>query len=167
MKSFDDNYHYVLFVIDYEPLKYKSGISVATALRKIFFNNKDKLPIFYQTDRGREFTAKVVLDVFKEYNIEFRLIHNPHEKAAIAERVIQIIKHRLWSFFMYKNTQIYIDVLPSIVHSYHNTIHSGIIMTPASVNLNNSDIARFNLTKRYSLKRKFHKIPKYKAETLV
>ena len=110
IKSFNDNYTYVLFVIDclskflwVEPLKDKSGISVATALRKIFSNNKDKLPIIYQTDRGCEFTAKVVQDVFKEYNIEVRLIRNPNAKAAIAERVIQTIKHRLWGFFTHKN----------------------------------------------------------------
>ena len=40
-------------------------------------------------------------------------------------------------------------------------------MTPASVNFNNASIARNNLIKRYSIKRKFNKKPKYNVSTLV
>lgn len=174
IKSFNDNYTYVLFVIDalskflwVEPLKDKSGESVAKALRKLFSNNKDKLCILFQTDKGKEFTARAVQNVFKEFNIEFRLIRNPDAKCAIVERVIKTIKHRLWRYFTYKNTRRYIDVLPSIVHSYNHTVHSGIKMTPASVNLQNADVARCNLIKRYSVKRKKSIKPKYKVGTLV
>ena len=176
IKSFNDNYTFVLFVIDalskflwVEPLKDKTGVSVAGALRKIFTENPDKLPVVFQTDKGREFTAQVVQNVFNEFNIEFRLNRNPDAKSAIAERVIQTIKHRLWRYFTRKNTRRYIDVLQSIVHSYNHTVHSGTKMTPASVNLHNADIARSNLAKRYSRgkEKKIKNIPKYSVGTVV
>ena len=98
IRTYNDNYAYVLFVIDalskfswVQPLKDKSGGSVAQALRKIFSKNQEKLPIMVQTDRGAEFKAKVVQNVFKDFNIEFRLIRNPDAKAACVVRVIQTI----------------------------------------------------------------------------
>lgn len=161
IKSFNDNYTFVLFVIDclskflwVEPLKDKTGESVANALRKIFTKNQDKLPVIFQTDKGKEFTARTVQNVFKEFNIEFRMIRNPDAKCAIAERVIKTIKHRLWRYFTHKNTRRYIDVLPAIIHSYNHTVHSGIKMAPATVNLHNADVARSNLIKKYSANEK-------------
>lgn len=178
IRAFNDNYTFVLFVIDalskflwVQPLKDKSGDSVAQALRKIFSSNQEKLPIIFQTDRGTEFKAKVVQNVFKDFDIEFRLIRNPDAKAACVERVIQTIKNRIWRYFTHKNTRRYVDVLEPIVNSYNNTIHSGTKMTPVSVNLQNADIARYNLSKRYSPKKKNGKKsnlkPKYKVGSLV
>ena len=130
IRTYNDNYTYVLFVIDVlskflwvEPLKDKSGDSVAQALREIFNKNQEKLPIMVQADRGAEFKAKVVQNVFKDFNIEFRLIRNPDAKAACVERVIQTIKHRIWRYFTHKNTRRYIDILEPIVQSYNNTVH--------------------------------------------
>jgi len=173
LRSYNDGITYVLFVIDVlskylwvRPLKNKSANVVAEALRSIFLSDThQRLPVFIQSDKGLEFTARSVRDVLKKFNEQFREIRNPDAKAAVVERVIQTIKHRLWRYFTYKNTRRFVDGLPIIVESYNNTLHSSIKMTPASVNIYNADQAAKNLVKRYWPKK--FKNAKYKVGTLV
>jgi ribosomal protein S17 len=55
---------------------------------------------------------------------------NPDIKASIAERFNRTIKQKVWKFLTYKNSYCYIDVLPDLVHSYNNSYHRSIKMTP-------------------------------------
>ena len=48
----------------------------------------------------------------------------------------------MWKYFTYKNTQRYIDVLKDLVHSYNNTYHRSIGMTPSQVSVENEDDVR-------------------------
>jgi len=60
----------------------------------------------------------------------------------------------MFRYFTYKNTRRYIDVLDDLLHSYNNTHHRSIGMTPVGVNIDNEDIFRARL---YPLKPKSHK----------
>ena len=51
-------------------------------------------------------------------------------KASMAERVIRTIKTRMWRYFTYKGNYKWLHVLPQLVSSYHDTIHSSIKTTP-------------------------------------
>lgn len=70
--------------------------------------------------------------------------HNSRIKSNCAERVIKTLKHRVYSYFMEKQTYKYIDVLQDIVKSYNNTPHESLGgETPASVTKQNEDEIRY------------------------
>ena len=50
---------------------------------------------------------------------------------SIVERWGRTMKNIMWKYFTAKNTQKYIDVLPSMVEKYNNTYHRSIKLTPS------------------------------------
>jgi transposase InsO family protein len=69
LSRYNDGYRFILTCIDVfskrafaVPLKDKKAITVADAFEKIF---AEATPVMIQTDRGTEFLAKHVQDVFK------------------------------------------------------------------------------------------------------
>ncbi|KAL6433569.1 hypothetical protein ACFW04_006571 [Cataglyphis niger] len=155
LKNYNDGYSYLLTVIDVlskfiwvEPLRDKTGFCVVKAFQHIFSKNNNRLPVYLQTDKGKEFIARRVQNFLKEKNIRFRVTRNPDVKAAIVERFNRTLKEWMWRYFTHKNTRRYIDVLQDIVHAYNHTIHSTIKMQPAVVTLENARIARKNIKRR-------------------
>jgi len=61
----------------------------------------------------------------------------------------------MYRYFTAKNTRGYVDVLPDLLHSYNNTYHRSIGMTPAVVNSNNEELVGARL---YPPKPKSHKL---------
>lgn len=172
LATYNDNYNYLLIVIDVlskfswvEPIINKTSKAVAEAFQKILSRSSPRNPVCLQTDAGKEFLGQEMQRVLKKNNIQFRVARSPDIKAAVAERFIRTLKGRLWRYFTYTKNYRYLDVLQKIVESYNNTIHSAIKMTPASVTLQNANIARKNLNRRYG--QKAHKPPRYKVGDLV
>jgi len=60
----------------------------------------------------------------------------------------------MYRYFTYKNTRRYVDMLDDMLHSYNNTYHRSIGMTPAEVNVDNEHMVRKRL---YPIKLKSHK----------
>ena len=159
LKTYNDQYTYLLIVIDVlskyawvEPLYNKTAKSVAEGLERILQRNNDKDPIYFQTDKGKEFIGREVQILLKKRNITYRAVRDPDVKAAVADRFIRTLKERIWRYFTHLHTRRYIDVLGDIVKAYNNTWHSAIKMTPASVTLYNAARARENLQQRYGVK---------------
>jgi hypothetical protein len=137
----NDGYNYIMTVVDcfskYAwalPLKSKHGVEIVTALKKIF---KERKCTKLQTDRGKEFMNKVVQDFLSERDVKFFTANNPDIKAAIVERFNRTLKGKMWRFFTHKNTTRYVDVLPQLLKSYNNTVHSSIKMAPSEVSVLN------------------------------
>lgn len=158
LKSYNDGYSYLLVVIDVlskfawvEPLRDKTSACVIKAFQNIFSRNKKRLPVYLQTDKGKEFIASAVQKFLKEKNICFRVARNPDIKAAIVERFNRTLKERMWRYFTHKNIRRYIDILQDIVHAYNHTRHSSIKMQPAAVTLENARIARENMNRRWNI----------------
>lgn len=158
LKTYNGGYSYLLVVIDVlskfgwvEPLRDKTSSCVIKAFRNIFSRNKNRLPVYLQTDKGKEFIASDVQKFLKEKNIRFRVARNPDIKAAIVERFNRTLKERMWRYFTHKNTRRYIDILQDIVHAYNHTRHSSIKMQPAAVTLENARIARENMNRRWNI----------------
>lgn len=154
IKEHNDGYNFLLVVIDalskyvwVEPLLNKSAASVTAGFKKIF-DRTNRKPIQIQTDKGMEYRATTVQNLFKKLNIKFRVARSPDVKCAIAERFIRTLRDRIWRYFTYKNTKRYIDIIQQIVYAYNHTRHSGIKMRPFEVNIYNARIARENLKKR-------------------
>jgi hypothetical protein len=132
---------YMLVVIDVfskyawvTPLKNKTGVLVKQAFRKIFAQGRK--PNRIRTDRGSEFTNKVI----KEYFIKEKIFHfftNNEVQANYAERFIKTFKSRMRRYMTQNKTQKYVDVISALVRSYNNTRHKTINMSPVDVNKKN------------------------------
>ena len=144
ISSKNSNYKYILMMIDCfskklwaEPLKSKRGEEVAGKLKFIFENMEYPIQtvIF---DEGLEFKNRQVDQLFKHYGIYSYSILT-EKKAGAVERVNRTIKSIIWKYFTDKNTQKWIKILPEIVNSYNNTIHSTIKMAPNQVTFKNRE----------------------------
>ena len=96
-------------------------------------------PRALQTDKGSEFTNKLLQRWLSSRNIHFFTTHNEETKASIVERFNRTIKTRMWRYFTSKNTKKNIDVLKDLVHSYNHSYHRSIKRTPASVGYENQE----------------------------
>lgn len=152
LKEYNDNVCYLLMVIDVlskyawvEPLPDKTAHEVTMAFKRIFERSEHRLPVYLQTDRGKEFLGTELQKFLKKNDIAFRVARNPDVKAAIVERFNRTLKERMWRYFTHRNTHRYIDILQQLVYAYNHAKHSSIKMEPAAVTLYNADIAIDNM----------------------
>jgi len=103
------------------PLKDKTEVSVAKALKEVF---KQRKPEKLWIDKGKEFYNKHV----NALGVELYFTEN-EEKLSAAERWNRTMKEKMFKYFTANNTNKYIDVLDDCVDKY-NTWHSSINMTP-------------------------------------
>jgi len=99
--KYNHNYKYILSVTNVFskylqpiPIRTKSGLSVATAFRSIFYDRRR--PIWVRTDEVKEFLNKQFQDVLREEGIRFQVCWNPGLKCAVVERVHRTIRDRLY-----------------------------------------------------------------------
>jgi hypothetical protein len=144
----NDGYRFILTCIDVFskrafaiPLKDKRGTSVADAFEKIF---AEATPVMIQTDRGTEFLAGPVQDVFRKHNIKHYWSLNDDIKAACVERFNRTLKTRMFRYLTHYRTNRWVDVLNDLVASYNETFHRSIGMSPKDVTPEKSEL----ITKR-------------------
>ena len=140
--SVNDNVKYILVAIDIlsryafvEPLKSKSGPSVAQGLQKIF--DKGRQPLTLRTD-GNDFSSKTVQDLLKKNSI-YHYVTNDLPKAAMAEAFNRYFKLKLFKYMTATQNPRYIDVLPSLIDSYNSTPHTATGIAPKDVNEHNEE----------------------------
>ena len=135
--KFNKGNKYLLMVIDVFskygwiiPLKSKTGIEVANALKQIFKHRKpDKMWV----DKGKEFYNKHVQALVELYSTE------NEEKSCVVERWNRTMKEKMWKYFSANSTHKYIDVLDDMLYDYNNKVHSSIKMTPTEASLNKNE----------------------------
>jgi len=130
-----------------EPLRDKTSNCVIKAFQRVFSRREGRVPIYLQTDKGKEFIARPMQKFLKESDIRFRVTHNRDIKAAIVERFNKTLKERMWRYFTH--TRRYIEVLQDIVRAYNHTRHSS-RMQPAIVTRENACVARKNIARRWN-----------------
>ena len=140
----NDGYAYILVVIDVfsrylwtRPLKTKTLTEVKEAFEDIL-SKAGQTPQRLRTDGGREFTGRIMKEVYKDLNIYHYVAHN-ESKATFAERVIQTLKRMMFRYMVHKNELRWIDVLPDITQNYNATYHSVLRMAPDQVSSSNQD----------------------------
>jgi transposase InsO family protein len=143
LSKYNDNFKYMLTVIDIFSkfawivvLRNKTSGEIIRGFEEIFLTSNRK-PTNLNTDKGREFKNKPFQSLLKEKGINFYHTNNPDTKAAVVERFNKTIKNQIYKYFTFSSTYRYIDVLPDLLHSYNNSIHSTIKMAPADVNIDN------------------------------
>jgi hypothetical protein len=127
--KFNNGVKYLLMVIDVfskygwiVPLKSKTGLEVAEALKKIF---EERKCVKMWVDKGKEFYNKHV----KALGVQLYSTEN-EEKSCVVERWNRTMKEKMFKYFSANNTNKYIDVLDEMVKNYNSTKHSSIKMTP-------------------------------------
>ncbi len=119
------------------PLKDKTGQSLVAAFKLILKTGRQ--PFALQTDKGTEFTNRVVQKFLREHHVSFFTTENEDIKASIAERFNRTLKTKMWKYFTRHDTLVYHDVLQDLVWSYNHTYHHSIKRSPASVTPQNQE----------------------------
>ena len=140
----NDGYNFLLVNVDVFskfaiviPLKSKNALDVKRGFEKSVLNRKAKA---IQTDRGIKFFNHDLQLLFKWNHIKHFASHNYDVKAAIAERILRLLKARMWQYFMHHNTRRYVECLPNLVNSYNTSFHRSIVMSPIEgSNINNEN----------------------------
>jgi hypothetical protein len=134
-------YKYILVVINAfskyvwaSALKTKKGNEVAVTMSKIL--KQPHIPKNLQTDDGKEFFNKDFKDLVMKLKINHYSTYSGM-KASIVERVNRTLKEKMWKVFTAKQNYKWLDLLPTIVRDYNNTVHSKIHMKPVDVSRKN------------------------------
>jgi len=64
-------------------------------------------------------------DMLKCESIQIHVCRNPNLKCAVVERDHRTLRYEFYSYFTYKNTHRFVDVLEQFVRAY-NTLHSAL-----------------------------------------
>ena len=130
----NDGYRFILVLIDafsrmlyVRPLKNKSAETVTRAFQDIFEKELAGAPLkFLHTDAGTEFLNRTLRALLKKRSVKLMHSDNVETKAAMAERVIRTLKHRIYSYFTQNNTFRWIDVLEKVRSAYNSAYHQSI-----------------------------------------
>ena len=112
-----DLYSKYAFVI---PLKDKKGISIFNAFNKIIKQSNRK-PNKIWIDQGGEFYNNVSKKWLSDNEITMYSTYN-EGKSVVAERIIRILKNKLYNHMTSTGKNVYYDVLDDAVNKYNNTI---------------------------------------------
>ena len=146
----NDGVKYLLTIVDtftrygmLVPIKSKMPKEIVDGFSVAF--KEYGIPLKIQTDNGGEFKNGTVRTFLKDLGIVFYTTRNDDVKCALAERLIRTIKERLWTYMTEENGFRYIDILPHVVESYNNTVHSSTGYAPELMAKNECDEHRSNL----------------------
>lgn len=123
------------------PLKNKSAISVASALKGIF---NERVPALLHTDDGNEFKGPVKT-LLREFNVYHVIANDTRIKCSVVERFNKTLKLKLVRLLQHTKRKQYLDQLPDLIHAYNHTVHSSIKMRPIDVTLETQQQAFDNL----------------------
>lgn len=154
----NNGFSYILTVTDCfskkvwaRPLKNKSGVSIATALREILETTRS--PKILQSDSGGEFKNKEVDKLCAEFKIEhiFSLPYRPQSNGGI-QRFKQTLKKLIFSWMTQSNTNIWYTQLENFLLNYNTSRHSTTKMEPNDLHENPD--AEIKKTAHQGIKRK-------------
>lgn len=129
-----DGFTKELFV---RPVKKKTTNQVSDAFESIIKEAKKPMRFVY-TDMGLEYTGSSFQRLMKKYNIT-HYTSKTKRKASMCERVIKTLKQLIFKYFTHEHTTRWVEVLPKIVQSYNNTIHSSHGFRPTEIKPKDTD----------------------------
>lgn len=113
-------------------IKSKQAKDVAEALKSIFKDIPHPVRTV-RTDKGTEWTNRVVESTFKSLKIHHFVTQNTEEKANFAERAILSLKIRIMRYFTHTQTHEWVEKLQDFTKSYNRSYHRSIDMSPNEV----------------------------------
>ena len=130
------NFKYILVVLDIfsrfawaRPLKTKTGLEVANAMRDIFAKSKRK-PSYIWSDQGKEFLNHLMIrGLLREKDITLYYSFND-PKASIAERFIRTLRRKFELHYVVTQQTVWYNVLQDFIDEYNSEKHKSIKMSP-------------------------------------
>ena len=165
-------YRYILSVLDNfsrravtQPLKQKSGVATADALRIIIPKlRKLQPPYGMSSDLGKEFYNQDVKKVFRDN--DFHMFESSGEThTPIVERFNRTLQNILYRHFDTNNTFNWVDHIEHLTKGYNNTVHRSLGVSPNNVDLNNYNQIFRRLNSKYL--QSGRKKPKLKVDDMV
>lgn len=155
--NYNFGYKYILCVIDCftkylwaVPLTNKSAQKTTDAFKSIIESSGVK-PQAINVDRGSEFNNHIFKAYLSKVGIQLNFPYiQSYQKAAIIERTIKFVKEKIFKYFSSRgpNYRKYIDILPSVIKSYNNKIHSTTKVAPANFQVKDTVAVYRNIKKR-------------------
>ena len=112
------------------PLQYNGGNEVSVALDGIFDR---AVPLYLQTDKGKEFYNFRVANVLSKHNIIHFSTENDNIKASIVERFNQTLRVILHRAFTKLGRYRYLDILDDVIRGYNNRVNRKTGVAPDDV----------------------------------
>lgn len=111
------------------PIKKKDVENIEDVLMKYF---DDHHPQAIISDNESGWKSKIIQKLLTENEVTHDMVEpGDHKALGVIDRAVQTIKNAIYKYMKDENTSSYIDKLPSIIESYNNTPHSGILdITP-------------------------------------
>lgn len=160
----NNNIRFLLTVIDMfsrkafvKPLKNKSGLETAKAIKELYTTDGNIPPRFIWVDRGREFINRDVDEVLETLKIRRYHSFSKH-KVSPVERFNRTLSSKIYKLIYMNNDHDYVSQLAKIVQTYNNTKTRSHGMKPNKVTALNREIVWHNL---YSKKKNLPLKPKY------
>ena len=75
--------------------------------------------------------------LLSEYKVHHFSVYS-RMKASLSERFNHTLKEKIYRYMIANGTRKFIDVVPSLVSGYNNTIHTATKMRPAEINMFNA-----------------------------
>ena len=118
-------------------LKTKSAQSVSRALETIFVTSQGtRWPNYLTTDERKECYNSHVRKLLTNANY-ITLACTGRMKSSLSERFNRTLKEKIYHCMIANGTRKFIDVVPSLVSGYNNTIHTPTKMRPTKINMFN------------------------------
>ena len=162
-------YKFILTIIDLYTryawaiaLKNKTATEVKNAFDSIFKSSK-RIPKKLWCDSGKEFYNSTMKQFLKQHNIELYSTMN-EGKAVVIERFNRTLKQMMYKQFTVNGDKKWVKLLPSLLKTYNNKVHSSINMTPTEASNNPDKLKERNFENNYEneLRTKKQK-PKFKV----
>ena len=106
---------------------------VSRALETIFVTSQ-RWPNYLTTDEGKEFYNSHVKKLLTKYKVHHFSVYS-RMKSSLSERFNRTLKEKIYRYMIANETREFIDVVPSLVSGYNNTIHTATKMRPVEINL--------------------------------
>lgn len=144
LSPWNAGHRYILVLIDAfsryvwaKPMKNKQSDTAANALKHIIARgqetNRFHTLVLY-SDGGREFIGAPFQSVLKREKIKHRICTSNDYHCPFVERVIRTIKEKLFQAMTSSLTRTWLDLLPKVVSTYNQTIHSSTNQRPIDAN---------------------------------
>ena len=139
LAQWNDGYRYILNCIDTftkfvwtRPQKNKESSTTAKSFKSMIQEEGLKCELLY-TDAGTEFLGAPFQRLLKSHAIEHKTCGGEQFHCPFTERANRTLKEKLFQAMTSQTTRRWVDLLPRIVKTYNNTVHSTTRMKPVNV----------------------------------
>ena len=138
LSPWNEGYNYALILIDAFTrfvwscnMKTKDSKTTSDAFLKLYnSDSENRQPVYLYTDAGKEFLGAPFQSVLLKVGIKHRVCSSEEFHCPFVERVIRTLKEKLFQAMTAEHTRKWIDLLPLVVKTYNQTVHSSISMKP-------------------------------------